>query len=151
MGLFDFASDIGSKLFTNDADAAAKISEHIAANNPGIDDLSVIFNDGKATIIGVTQSTEAAQKVILMAGNVAGVTEVIAKIQVDDIEGDIETALESDTVEYYVIQSGDTLSKIAKKYYQDAMQYPRILEANKEVIKDPELIYPGQKIRIPMA
>ena len=150
MGLFDFASNIGSKLFSNDADAAAKIAEHIEANNPGIDDLSVIFKDGTATIIGVTESTEAAQKVILMAGNVEGVKEVIPKIQIDDVETDIETALEPDNVEYYVIQSGDSLSKIAKKYYQDAMEYPRIFAANKEVIKDPDLIYPGQKIRIPM-
>jgi len=150
MGLFDFASNIGSKLFTNDADAAAKISEHILADNPGIEDLSVIFKDGQATIIGVTQSTEAAQKVILMAGNVEGVKEVIPKIQVDEVEGDIETALESEGVEYYVIQSGDSLSKIADKFYQDAMQYPRILAANKEVIKDADLIYPGQKIRIPL-
>ena len=150
MGLFDFASNIGSKLFSNDADAAVKISEHIEANNPGIDDLSVIFKDGTATIIGVTESTEAAQKVILMAGNVEGVKEVIPKIQIDEVEGDIETALEPENVEYYVIQSGDSLSKIAKKYYQDAMQYPRIFDANKEVIKDADLIYPGQKIRIPM-
>ena len=151
MGLFDFASNIGSKLFSNDADAAAKISEYISANNPGIEDLSVIFKDGTATIIGVTDSTEAAQKVILMAGNVEGVTEVVAKIQIDDVEGDIGVALESGNVEYYVIQSGDSLSKIAEKFYQNAMEYPRIFEANREVIKDPDLIYPGQKIRIPMS
>ena len=150
MGLFDFAKDIGSKLFSNDADAAAKITEYISANNPGIEDLSVIFKDGQATIIGVTDNAEAAQKAILMAGNVEGVTEVIPKIQIDDIETDIGAALEPGNVEYYVIQSGDSLSKIAKKYYQDAMEYPRIFAANKEVIKDPDLIYPGQKIRIPM-
>lgn len=150
MGLFDFASNIGSKLFSNDADAAAKISEYISANNPGIEDLSVIFKDGTATIIGVTESTEAAQKVILLAGNVEGVKEVVPKIQIDNVDTDIETALEPENVEYYVIESGDSLSKIAKKYYQNAMEYPRIFEANKEVIKDPDLIYPGQKIRIPM-
>ena len=149
MGLFDFAKEIGTKLFSSDADAAAKITEYISANNPGIDDLSVIFKDGTATIIGVTQSTEAAQKAILMAGNVEGVQEVVPKIQIDDVEDDIETVLESGNVEYYVIQSGDSLSTIAKKYYQNAMEYPRIFEANREVIKDPDLIYPGQKIRIP--
>ena len=53
-------------------------------------------------------------------------------------------------VEYYEIVSGDTLSGIAKKYYGDPMQYPRLFEANREVIKDPDLIYPGQKIRIPL-
>ena len=53
-------------------------------------------------------------------------------------------------VEYYVIQKGDTLSKIAKQYLGNAMDYPKIFEANREVIKDPDLIYPGQKIRIPL-
>lgn len=150
MGLFDFAKNIGSKLFNTDADAAAKITEHISANNPGIVDLSVIYNSGVATVIGVTDSTEAAQKAVLMAGNVQGVSEVVAKIQINDVEGDVVTALEPGNVEYYVIESGDSLSKIAKKYYQDALQYPRIFEANKEVIKDADLIYPGQKIRIPL-
>ncbi|WP_428357352.1 peptidoglycan-binding protein LysM [Methyloprofundus sp.] len=150
MGLFDFASNIGKKLFNKDADAAAEITEYINADNPGIEDLSVVYNDGVATIIGVTDSTEAAQKAILMAGNVNGVTEVVPKIQINDVEVDMATAFESDKVEYYVIESGDSLSKIAKKYYQNAMEYPRIFEANKEVIKDPDLIYPGQKIRIPL-
>ncbi|MCK5354891.1 MAG: BON domain-containing protein, partial [Methyloprofundus sp.] len=108
MGLFDFAKDIGSKIFSNDADAAAKITEYISANNPGIEDLSVIFKDGQATIIGVTDNAEAAQKAILLAGNVEGVTEVIPKIQIDDIETDIGAALEPGNVEYYVIQSGDS-------------------------------------------
>jgi nucleoid-associated protein YgaU len=51
---------------------------------------------------------------------------------------------------YYEILKGDTLSGIAKKCYGDAMAYPRLLEANREGIKNPDLIYPGQKIRIPM-
>ena len=52
-------------------------------------------------------------------------------------------------VEYYTIESGDTLSKIAKARYGNPMDYPKIFEANRVVIKDPDLIYPGQKIRIP--
>jgi nucleoid-associated protein YgaU len=53
-------------------------------------------------------------------------------------------------VEYYVIQKGDSLSAIAKRYYGNAKEYPRIFDANREVIKDPDLIYPGQKIRVPL-
>ena len=53
-------------------------------------------------------------------------------------------------VEFYTIQSGDSLSKIAKEFYGNAMDYPKIFEANREVIEDPDLIYPGQKIRIPL-
>jgi nucleoid-associated protein YgaU len=161
MGLFDFAKEIGSKLFSNDADAAAKITAHLEENNPGIEGVSVIFQDGKATVIGVANSMDAAQKAILIAGNVQGVEEVISKIDIPESEADSVAepgggakmeapSLESGNVEFYVIQKGDTLSKIAKKYYQNAMEYPRIFDANKEVIKDPDLIYPGQKIRIPL-
>lgn len=154
MGLFDFAKDIGSKLFGDDEDAGQKITDYILANNPGIDDLTAAFSEGKVTLIGSTDSIEAAQKAVLMAGNVKGVEEVIVRIAVSDTDSveiaDVEAALEPENVEYYVIQSGDSLSKIAKKYYQNAMEYPRIFEANREVIKDPDLIYPGQKIRIPL-
>ncbi|MDF1584645.1 MAG: peptidoglycan-binding protein LysM [Methyloprofundus sp.] len=158
MGLFDFAKEIGSKLFTRDADAAKNISDHILANNPGLDSLNVVFKNGEAILIGETTSFEAAQKAVLMAGNVKGVSKVTPKFQINDVEtaaetqteADIISALEPDNIEYYIIQSGDSLSKIAKKYYNNAAEYPRIFEANKEVIKNPDLIYPGQKIRIPL-
>lgn len=149
MGLFDFAREIGEKLFTSDADAATNISDYLAQNNPGIQDLSVIFKDGSATLIGITDSPEAAQKAILLAGNVEGVEKVIAKIEITDSSIDSATALEPGNVEYYVIASGDTLSKIAKRVYGNANDYMRIFEANREVIKDPDKIYVGQKIRIP--
>lgn len=51
--------------------------------------------------------------------------------------------------EFYVVQKGDSLSAIAKRLYGDPMAYKRIFEANQGVIKDPNLIYPGQKILIP--
>jgi nucleoid-associated protein YgaU len=109
-----------------------------------------MFKDGVVTLIGETDSAEAAQKSILIAGNVEGVTEVISNIAINEANIDAASALEPGNIEYYVIQSGDSLSKIAKKYYQNAMEYPRIFEANREVIKDADLIYPGQKIRIPL-
>ncbi len=42
------------------------------------------------------------------------------------------------------------MSNIAKQYYGNTKDYPKIFEANREVIKDPDLIYPGQKIQIPL-
>ena len=50
---------------------------------------------------------------------------------------------------YYEVQKGDTLSKIAKQHYGDANKYPVIFEANKPMLKDPDEIYPGQRLRIP--
>jgi len=49
----------------------------------------------------------------------------------------------------YVVKSGDTLSGIALDMYGDAGRWPEIFEANKDKIKDPNLIYPGQELRIP--
>ena len=52
--------------------------------------------------------------------------------------------------QYYTIQKGDTLYAVAKQFYGDGMKYPKIFEANREVIEDADKIYPGQKIRIPI-
>ncbi|HEY6551830.1 MAG TPA: LysM peptidoglycan-binding domain-containing protein [Vicinamibacteria bacterium] len=51
----------------------------------------------------------------------------------------------------YVVVAGDSLSKIAKKHYGSASKWRAIYEANREVIKNPDLIYPGQELRIPAA
>ena len=143
MGLFDFFKDMGEKLFGHEDEAAEKIKENIEASNPGIQDLNVAYNDGVVELSGSADSAEAMEKAVLMAGNVQGVSEVKA----DGISAPPQAA----QVEYYVIQKGDSLSAIAKRYYGNAQDYPRIFDANREVIKNPDLIYPGQKIRIPLA
>lgn len=51
--------------------------------------------------------------------------------------------------QYYVVKKGDTLSKIAKEFYGDAQLYPQIFEANRDILKDPNKIQIGQKLRIP--
>ena len=161
MSLFGFVKDIGKKLFNKDEDAAEKIKQHIEANNPGVSDLSVNYEEGYVGLRGVCDSVEAHQKCVLMAGNVKGVKDVYTfGLKVKDLEmvaaadaddGDKQVIPQSDEkVEFYTIQKGDTLSKIAKEYYGNAMDYPKIFEANREVIEDPDLIYPGQKIRIPL-
>ena len=49
----------------------------------------------------------------------------------------------------YEVVAGDTLSKIAKKFYGDAAKYPKIFEANRDQLKDPNVIKPGQSLKIP--
>jgi nucleoid-associated protein YgaU len=49
----------------------------------------------------------------------------------------------------YTVVAGDSLSKIAKEFYGDAKAYPRIFEANRDQLKDPDKIQPGQKLKIP--
>ncbi|MDD2605560.1 MAG: peptidoglycan-binding protein LysM [Desulfobacteraceae bacterium] len=142
MGLFDFVKEIGQKLFNQDAEAAEKIKGHIEANNPGIAGLGIDFKDGVVSLTGQASSPDAMEKAVLMAGNVKGVTDV-------NIDG-LRAPEVTEKVEYYIIKKGDTLSAIAKQFYGKANDYPKIFEANREVIKDANLIYPGQKIRIPL-
>jgi nucleoid-associated protein YgaU len=143
MGLFDFVKEIGRKLFNRDEEAAEKIKKHIEESNPGIEGLQVEFKNGVVSISGQATSAEAMEKAVLMAGNVQGVSEVnIDKLQAPAVQA---------KVGYYIIKKGDTLSAIAKQFYGKANDYPRIFEANREVIKDPNLIFPGQKIRIPLS
>jgi nucleoid-associated protein YgaU len=52
-------------------------------------------------------------------------------------------------VRRYTVVSGDSLSRIAKREYGDAQKWRQIYEANREHIKDPDLIYPGQVLTIP--
>jgi len=141
MGLFDFARGMGKKLFDNDDDAPARIKEALAADNPGIDNLDVTYADGKVVLTGEAASAEAMEKAVLIAGNVEGVSDVDASA--------VDSPAPAADVMYYTVESGDSLSKIAKRFLGDAMAYPAIFEANREVIKDADLIYPGQKIRIP--
>ena len=49
----------------------------------------------------------------------------------------------------YTVVAGDSLSKIAKKLYGDSNKWRLIYEANRDQIKDPDMIHPGQKFKIP--
>ncbi|MEX1207932.1 MAG: LysM peptidoglycan-binding domain-containing protein [Acidimicrobiia bacterium] len=59
-------------------------------------------------------------------------------------------AEESKTV-FYTVVKGDSLNKIAAKHYDDSSKWPEIFEANQPMIKDADLIFPGQVLRIPNA
>jgi nucleoid-associated protein YgaU len=49
----------------------------------------------------------------------------------------------------YVVAKGDSLSAIAQREYGDEKEWRRIYDANRDIIKDPDLIYPGQTLRLP--
>ena len=143
MGLFDFVKDVGHKLFGSKEEASEKIKEHIEEDNPGVEGLEVNMDEnGTVSLSGKAASKEAMEKAVLMAGNIEGVSEVDASnLEAPEEESEVK-------VEYYIIQKGDTLWKIAEKFYGNGAKYTKIVEDNKEVIKDPDKIFPGQKIRI---
>lgn len=142
VNLFEFAKNVGRKLFNRDDDdvkKAEKVRESLSVL--GIPGANVTFKNGQVDISGAAMTAEQKEKAILIAGNVEGVERVNA----DNLQAPAQTQ----DVEYYIIQSGDTLSKIAQRYYGNASAYTQIFEANREVIQDADKIFPGQKIRIP--
>ena len=80
------------------------------------------------------------EKVVLVVGNSNGIATVDDQMTVEHVEPEAQ---------FHTVAGGDTLGKIAKNFYGNAMKYPEIFEANKPMLKSPDLIYPGQVLRIP--
>ena len=147
MGLFDFVKDVGRQIFDTDAEAADNIKQHLEIKTHGLSNLDVQFDDGTVTICGDCANEAVREQAILIAGNIQGVEKVVA----DDLKAPPPPPEEpKPKAEVYEIVSGDTLGAIAKRYYGNASKYMTIFEANRDIIDDPNKIYPGQKIRIPL-
>ena len=154
MGLFDFLKGSGNRILEKkEEDKVVAVSE-VAANKARVDamtkaveklnlpvkNLSIMLNDDVVTVFGTAESQYAKELVILTLGNNAEIARV------DDRMSVVTPEPEST---FYEVKSGDTLSKIAKAHYGDASKYNAIFEANTPMLKDPDKIYPGQKLRIP--
>lgn len=158
MGLFSFIKNAGAKVFgigktteEEAAEAAAaelkmeeaaarKLEEAINDLSLEVTNLNVHIDDDKATISGEAHDQATREKVILVVGNSNGIATV------DD---QMTVAVTEPEAQFHTVVSGDTLGKVAKHYYGDAMKYPEIFEANKPMLTHPDKIYPGQVLRIP--
>lgn len=162
MGLFSFIKDAGAKVFgigktTAEEKAEARLEEaaRLEAQNERasqrlintigdlgfeVANICVSIDGDIATVKGTAKNQETREKVILVIGNTAGIAGV---------EDEMDVAIEEPVATFHTVERGDTLSKIAKKVYGDAMKYPVIFEANKPMLTHPDKIYPGQVLRIP--
>jgi nucleoid-associated protein YgaU len=153
MGLLSFFKGVGEKIFHKDQVAPAPtqaetvepvraqaLLDHVKQLGLAYKSLTVKTKGDTVIITGSVKSQEDAEKIALAVGNVEGVAAVDNQLVVDEPtpEG-----------KYYTVKSGDSLSKIAKEVYGDPMKYGIIFEANKPMLKDPDLIYPDQVLRIP--
>jgi nucleoid-associated protein YgaU len=143
MGFFDFIKDAGAKILGkgNDSENVKKLIEEEKETMP-IEGLEVEVEGDTVILRGKAKSAEDKVKAALIAGNIEGVS----KVNADELETE-DTQVIDDI--FYEVQKGDTLWRIADIYYKDGSRYTEIFEANREVIKDPDKIYPGQMIRIP--
>lgn len=154
MGLFSFLKSSGPKLLSKQeeeaiknksADEALKVRKEAIVRkindiNQPVHNISVDINGETVTVWGQADTQIAKELAILTAGNNEGISSV------DDRMSVVKPEPES---QFYEVKSGDTLSKIAKAQYGDAMEFNTIFEANKPMLKDPDKIYPGQVLRIP--
>ncbi len=148
MSIFKFALNKGKELIASRNKIAEKAIRKEVEDLGLDDDLGKDFKvtvDGKQVKLeGKVPDVETKEKLILAAGNVSGIGEVDDSLKVKS------KAKVGDSV-FHTVRSGDSLSKIAKKYYGDAMRYPDIFDANTPMLKHPDKIYPGQVLRIPGA
>jgi nucleoid-associated protein YgaU len=159
MGLIDFVKNAGARIFGFGDDEpevekvdpavvkrqqekakAEALIKHVEAHGFEVENLTVYVNDTVATVHGKVSNQADREKIVLTIGNVDGVSRVDDRMEV--------VTPEPEAV-YYTVVRGDTLSKIAKEQYGNAMKYPVIFEANRPMLKDPDKIYPGQVLRIP--
>lgn len=168
MGLFDLfkrktnktaSRNTTSNAGNSEANMALEVENMVRRNNLPIEDFSVDIKGGIATVYGQTSSSSDKSAVLLAVGNMNGVLGVDDRISVVATEPSRQESNTSTPPVYsggsnsgsrtYTVKSGDSLSKIAKQFYGDPMKYMAIFEANTHILKDPNLIHPGQELIIP--
>lgn len=174
MGLFSFVQDVGRKvgLFGGRAAAEAEQAKAAAATAAAavksaaddlartrateaalaadlraailsyvdIAELGVVVLGKRATVSGTARAQADQEKAVLVAGNTEGIAEVDDRLVV---------VVPEPPAVFRTVVAGDTLSKIAKEVYGNALLYNVIFEANRPMLEHPDRIYPGQSLRIP--
>ena len=150
MGLISFIKNAGEKLFKSEEkreqEKAELIAAHIKKFGFNTSNIQVSVDDEKVTLAGTIDTLDNKNKVIVTAGNIDGISSVEDRIVV--LQPPVVTPPPPEK-QFYTVKKGDYLSKIAKQVYGNANKYNIIFEANKPMLKDPNLIYPGQVLVIP--
>ena len=153
MGLISFIKTAGEKIFgkseeKKEQEKAALVAAHIKKFGFDTSDIQVKVDNEKVILKGSIDTIENKNKIIVTAGNIEGISSVEDKIVVKNPP---VVAPPEPEKQFYTVKKGDYLSKIAKEVYGNANKYNIIFEANKPMLKDPNLIYPGQVLVIPPA
>ncbi len=119
-----------------------KYAEVLAlANKLGVKDMKVSEDAGKLSISGSTKTQYEKNSIWDKIKEIGGEAY-------SDISADLRPE-RSDVYHVHTVESGESLSKIAKHYYKDANKYMTIFNANKDILSNPDLIKPGQELKIP--
>jgi nucleoid-associated protein YgaU len=142
MGLFDM---FGKKFEDQVQEAIADIG----ASTPGVSGLRADVRGKVITLKGKAESREAANLVMQKIDQAVKADNIVNAIEVAKKEAPAPAPEPVTAERFYEVAAGDTLGKIAQKYYGKASAYPKIFEANRDILDNPDLIKPGQKLRIP--
>ena len=157
MGLFSFIKEAGKKIFkSKDEEVAANptisddqvrenkrqaLNNYVTSQGLSVENFDIQFlGNGKVSLHGDAATKADFEKASLIAGNIAGVSEVDNQMNIGADGGDSQL---------HTVEKGDTLWAIATKHYNDGNKYHDIVAANQPMIKDADEIYPGQVLRIP--
>ncbi|MTI33348.1 peptidoglycan-binding protein LysM [Xanthovirga aplysinae] len=149
MGIISFLKNAGDRILRK-ADQKSedrktkKINKHIRSLGLRSSDITSTVIGDKVVLSGVVENEEERDKLVVAVGNVQGIAQVDEDLKI--LHPKWNTPEEK---QFYTVQRGDSLSKIAEKVYGDANKYPFIFEANKPMLTHPDKIYPGQVLIIP--
>lgn len=148
MGIFDFVKSVGKKLGIGDEETpptADDLKAELDSHGLGTENVQVEIDGDKAIIKGEVADQSIFEKAIIAVGNTLGVS----KVEASEMAVSDGTDADPTAPTLHEVKKGDNLWKIAEKHYGNGSKYPEIFEANKPMLKDPDLIYPGQMLRIP--
>ncbi len=142
MGLFGFGKSFQEKV--------AEAVNEAAATTPGASDIRFELRDKVITLRGKADSREAANLIMSKVDQAVKADNIVNAIEVaKKPEPEPAAPPEASAERIYEVVAGDTLGAIAQKYYGKASAYMKIFEANRDTLDNPDLIKPGQKLRIP--
>ena len=169
MGLFNFVKSVGEKLGLGEqAPDAQSIKTALDGLNLGTENVKVAVENGKAILTGAVKDQATLEKAILAVGNLHSIESVntdnlkvengqksasnqAAQAGTSQTSAAQPSSSQSAEPHFYEVKKGDTLWKIAEEVYGKGHgdKNKIIFEANKPMLKSPEKIFPGQKLRIP--
>ncbi len=130
-------------------DQVQEAINNVGATTPGITGLHAEVRGKVITLKGKAESRDAANLAMQKIDQAVKADNIVNTIEVEKAP-EPESVPEPVSAErFYEVVSGDTLGAISQKYYGKAGDYMKIFEANRDILDSPDLIKPGQNLRIP--
>ena len=142
MGLFD-------RFGKSFEDQVQEAIDDIGATTPGISGLHAEVRGKVITLKGKAESRDAANLAMQKIDQAVKADNIVNTIEVEKAPEPEPVPEPVSAERFYEVVSGDTLGAISQKYYGKAGDYMKIFEANRDILDSPDLIKPGQNLKIP--